>query len=154
MQTSNSTTSSYRFYSPSSLHSRKRSEEEILRIIHEYQTTKNYSLRDGIVLQYVNLVESIARRYATSMEPAEDLAQEGYIGLLSAIEGYDPSKKSEIFDLRHALHHWANQALFARPGQDHQRASMVAGTESKNRKNNGIPHSETEPSPGRARNRN
>ena len=93
MQTSNSTTSSYRFYSPSSLHSRKRSEEEILRIIHEYQTTKNFSLRDGIVLQYVNLVESIARRYATSMEPAEDLAQEGYIGLLSAIEGYDPSKK-------------------------------------------------------------
>ena len=93
MQTSNTTTSSFRFYSPTSLHSRKRSEEEILRLLSEYRATKNYSLRDGIVLQYANLVESIARRYSSPTEPAEDLAQEGYIGLLSAIEGYDPTKR-------------------------------------------------------------
>lgn len=57
-----------------------------------YRRTQEPSMRDRIVMQYTNLVESIARRFAGASEPAEDLAQEGYIGLITAIELYDPSK--------------------------------------------------------------
>jgi RNA polymerase sigma-B factor len=44
------------------------------------------------VSQYTSLVESVARRFSGAAEPAEDLAQEGYIGLLNAIEGFNASK--------------------------------------------------------------
>lgn len=43
-------------------------------------------------MQYTNLVESIARRFAGAAEPMEDLAQEGYIGLITAVEGYNADK--------------------------------------------------------------
>jgi RNA polymerase sigma-B factor len=38
------------------------------------------------------LVESIARRFVGSGEPLEDLVQEGFLGLLSALENYDPER--------------------------------------------------------------
>lgn len=57
-----------------------------------YRRTQDAGLRDRIVMQYTNLVESVARRFAGSSEPAEDLAQEGYIGLITAVELYDPAK--------------------------------------------------------------
>ena len=93
MSQTGNTTQTYRYSSPNSLHSRHRNDEETLKILNEYRRTRNYTLRDQIVMQYSNLVESVARRYSTPMEPAEDLAQEGYIGLISAIEGYDATKK-------------------------------------------------------------
>src|SRR5207237_10377493 len=47
---------------------------------------------DTIVGQYTNLVESIARRVSGAAEPTEDLVQEGYIGLITAVDGFNPSK--------------------------------------------------------------
>lgn len=38
------------------------------------------------------LVESVARRFVGSGEPFEDLVQEGFLGLLSALENYDPQR--------------------------------------------------------------
>lgn len=58
----------------------------------EYKATGNQRIRDRIVLQYSNLVESIARRFAGAGEQVEDLAQEGFIGLITAIEGYNADK--------------------------------------------------------------
>ncbi len=58
----------------------------------EYTRTKDVRVRDKIVLQYNNLVESIARRFSGALEPVEDLAQEGYIGLITAVDLYDASK--------------------------------------------------------------
>src|SRR5579872_2976520 len=71
---------------------RKRAEEDVLQLLLEYRRNRNERLRDRIVLQYTNLVESVARRFAGSAEPVEDLAQEGYIGLITAVELYDPAK--------------------------------------------------------------
>jgi RNA polymerase sigma-B factor len=71
---------------------RRRNEEDVLRLLLEYRSKRDQKLRDQIVHQYTNLVESVARRFAGSTEPVEDLAQEGYIGLITAIELYDPSK--------------------------------------------------------------
>ncbi|MCS6777082.1 MAG: sigma-70 family RNA polymerase sigma factor [Chloroherpetonaceae bacterium] len=72
--------------------SRKRAEEEVLQLLSDYRQTRKTELRDRIVMQYTNLVESVARRFSGSAEPVEDLIQEGYIGLITAIDLYDPTK--------------------------------------------------------------
>jgi RNA polymerase sigma-B factor len=47
-------------------------------------------LRARIVHHHAHLVESVARRYLGSGEPLDDLIQEGCLGLLSALDRYDP----------------------------------------------------------------
>lgn len=50
-------------------------------------------LRERIATAMAPLVESAARRYRRSAgDLSEDLAQEGYIGLLAALEHWDPSR--------------------------------------------------------------
>jgi RNA polymerase sigma-B factor len=44
-----------------------------------------------LVTRYRSLVRSCARRYVRSPEPAEDLMQVGYIGLVKAINNFDPA---------------------------------------------------------------
>jgi RNA polymerase sigma-B factor len=48
--------------------------------------------RDLLVARYRNLVRSCVRRYSRSPEPAEDLMQVGYVGLLKAINNFDPAR--------------------------------------------------------------
>jgi len=47
--------------------------------------------RELLVSRYGHLVRSCARRYSRSPEPAEDLIQVGYVGLLKAIGNFDPA---------------------------------------------------------------
>lgn len=49
-------------------------------------------LKEKIARAHGPLVESVARKFLGTGEPLEDLAQEGYLGLLSALEYYDPTK--------------------------------------------------------------
>ena len=70
----------------------KLTEEEIQELLSRYAKTGDIDLRDRIVLQYGNLVESIARRFSGAGEPVEDLVQEGYIGLITAVDLYDAAK--------------------------------------------------------------
>lgn len=48
--------------------------------------------RDRLVSAYLGLVRSVAARYRDYGLPFDDLVQEGSLGLLEAIEGYDPSR--------------------------------------------------------------
>ncbi|MES2463426.1 MAG: sigma-70 family RNA polymerase sigma factor [Armatimonadota bacterium] len=50
-------------------------------------------LKARIASHFSGMVESIARRFVHTGEPFEDLVQEGFLGLLSALENYDPAKK-------------------------------------------------------------
>ncbi len=61
-------------------------------LVQEYCRTRDLSLRDAITVQLSGLVESIARKFIGSGEPIEDLIQEGYLGLLNALDLYDPQK--------------------------------------------------------------
>jgi len=61
-------------------------------LLNEYRQSRSPETRDQIVLHFTNLVESVARRFSGAAEPVEDLAQEGYIGLITAVDLYDPSK--------------------------------------------------------------
>jgi RNA polymerase sigma-B factor len=47
--------------------------------------------RDLVVSRYRALVLSCARGYSGSPEPAEDLIQVGYVGLMKAINNFDPA---------------------------------------------------------------
>jgi len=70
----------------------KLTEEEVQDRLLQYAKTRDNDLRGEIVLQYGNLVESIARRFLGAGEPIDDLVQEGYIGLITAVDLYDASK--------------------------------------------------------------
>lgn len=71
---------------------RKLTEEEIQERLAEYARTRDDKIRDQIVMQYTNLVESIGRRFVGACEPLEDLVQEGYIGLIASVDKYDADK--------------------------------------------------------------
>lgn len=60
-------------------------------LVQEYLRTKNERLREAIVAAYSNLVERISRKYS-GLEPFEDLVQVGFIGLLNALNLFDPEK--------------------------------------------------------------
>jgi RNA polymerase sigma-B factor len=73
-------------------HRPRLTEEQIQHLLERYRIRRDTRARDKLVLQYRNLVESIGRRFAGAGEPVEDLVQEGYIGLMSALDGFDASK--------------------------------------------------------------
>lgn len=50
------------------------------------------SLRDHLVMVHAPLVEHCARGYLASGEPLDDLIQEGYVGLIKAVDRFDPEK--------------------------------------------------------------
>lgn len=72
--------------------SRKLTEEEVQDRLASYANSRNPKIRDEVVLQYSNLVESIGRRFVGACEPLEDLVQEGYIGLIASVDKYDTDK--------------------------------------------------------------
>jgi RNA polymerase sigma-B factor len=47
--------------------------------------------RDVLVRRYEPVVRGCIRRYRASPEPAEDLMQVGYVGLLKAVNNFDPA---------------------------------------------------------------
>ncbi|QYJ14403.1 RNA polymerase sigma factor [Rubrobacter xylanophilus DSM 9941] len=68
------------------------------------------------------LLGSIARRYAgSSGEPYEDLLQAGYVGLMKAVNGYDPSRGTGFASYAYAMmegeirHHLRDSGLVRRP---------------------------------------
>lgn len=74
------------------LQTERLTEEQILKLLGHYRETGDEEAREKLVRQYSNLVESIGRRFAGSGEPVEDMVQEGYLGLISALEGFNTDK--------------------------------------------------------------
>jgi len=66
--------------------------EELDRLFREYARTKDSDIRDRIVEQFSGLVASVARNIPKASEPLEDLVQEGYIGLIKAVDMYDVTR--------------------------------------------------------------
>ena len=58
---------------------------------HERTSTEWAAACDVLVRRYTPLVRACVRQYRDSPEPAEDLMQVGYLGLLQAIRNYDPA---------------------------------------------------------------
>ena len=67
-----------------------RSRAETKRLLKAYAESKDEIAREELVKSYVPLVRSICWRFRRSTEPQEDLFQVGQMGLLKAIEKFDP----------------------------------------------------------------
>jgi len=58
----------------------------------EYQRSGDRELRNALIEEHVRLAEFLARRFAHRGEPVEDLRQVALVGLLKAVERFDPSR--------------------------------------------------------------
>lgn len=65
-------------------------------LFRRYRATLDPELRNELVLAYQPLVERSARRFARRGEPHADLVQVAQIGLLKAVERYDPDHGAEF----------------------------------------------------------
>ena len=65
---------------------------ELLKVMRSLpqQSERRAAACDVLVNRYKKLVRSCVRRYMDSPEPTEDLMQVGYVGLLKAINNFDP----------------------------------------------------------------
>src|SRR5687767_4844040 len=64
--------------------------------LEEYARTGDKVLRDEIVAAQVGLAEYLARRFKNRGEPIEDLIQVALLGLLKAVERFDPGRGLEF----------------------------------------------------------
>jgi len=69
-----------------------RTERELDERFFEYRTTRDRRLRDELVEGHVPLAQFLARRFAHRGEPYEDLVQVALVGLLKAVERFDPDR--------------------------------------------------------------
>ena len=61
-------------------------------ILQEPRRSVPQGSRDAAIARYLPLVRRVARRYADAPEPFEDLVQAGVVGLIAAVDRYDPSR--------------------------------------------------------------
>lgn len=62
----------------------------------DYVKSKDPALKQKILLAYKPLIEYIAKKLAYREEDFDDLAQVGSIGLLKALDNFDPSKNTSF----------------------------------------------------------
>jgi RNA polymerase sigma-B factor len=61
-------------------------------LIRRYRETGDLAARERLIEYHMPLVQSLARRYANRGEQLEDLVQIGAIGLIKAIDRFDPKR--------------------------------------------------------------
>ena len=57
----------------------------------EYRESRSLELRDALVVRHMPLVKRIAGHFARDPGMRDDLTQVGYVGLIKAVENFDPS---------------------------------------------------------------
>jgi RNA polymerase sigma-B factor len=73
-----------------------RPDDELRRKFEEYHRTRDLAVRQELVEAYLGLARAMARRFSHRGESIEDLVQIAYVGLLSAIERFDPGREVEF----------------------------------------------------------
>jgi RNA polymerase sigma-B factor len=71
----------------------ERDDSELLALIRadDQDDELRTAAREVIIIRYQSLVRGCVQRYRESPEPVEDLMQAGYVGLLKAINNFDPA---------------------------------------------------------------
>jgi len=70
--------------------------EELRQKFHDYATTRERALRDDLVTAHMGLAEYLARRFTNRGEPLDDLIQVAALGLLKAVDRFDPDRGLEF----------------------------------------------------------
>jgi RNA polymerase sigma-B factor len=72
--------------------SRRRTEDE--RLLRRYNRHGDMRAREELIQRFLPLARKLAGRYVHSGEPYEDLVQVACVGLLKAVDRYDPERES------------------------------------------------------------
>ena len=68
----------------------------LLRTFQEFAATRQPALRDALIEAHLGLAEYLARRFANRGEPLDDLVQVASLGLVKAVERFDPARGLEF----------------------------------------------------------
>lgn len=71
-------------------------EEDAESLFAKYAETKDPKIRDRLVVMHQNLVRFLAGKFMNRGEPIEDLVQVGTIGLINAIDRFDPGRGTKF----------------------------------------------------------
>lgn len=66
--------------------------DDVTTLFRSYRGTRDTELHAHLTTLFMPLVHQVARRYARSGIPIEDLHQMGYIGLMNAVTNFDPDR--------------------------------------------------------------
>ena len=70
--------------------------DDLRRKFREYAATKDPALREELVTAHIGLAEYLARRFTNRGEPLDDLVQVASLGLLKAVDRFDPERGLEF----------------------------------------------------------
>src|SRR5687768_10774861 len=70
--------------------------DALMRTFEAFAETRDPGLRDQLIEAHLGLAEYLARRFANRGEPLDDLIQVALLGLLKAVERFDPSRGLEF----------------------------------------------------------
>ncbi|MBI3923991.1 MAG: SigB/SigF/SigG family RNA polymerase sigma factor [Armatimonadetes bacterium] len=70
--------------------------ERARELLAQYAGTRDSAIKDELVTQHLNLVRYLAGKFANRGENLEDLIQVGCLGLIKAIERFDPERGTEF----------------------------------------------------------
>jgi RNA polymerase sigma-B factor len=70
--------------------------DDLRRKFREYADTKDPALREDLVTAHIGLAEYLARRFTNRGEPLDDLVQVASLGLLKAVDRFDPERGLEF----------------------------------------------------------
>jgi RNA polymerase sigma-B factor len=69
---------------------------ELRRRFAEFAETRDPTLRDSLIEAHLGLAEYLARRFSNRGEPLDDLVQVASVGLLKAVDRFDPERAVEF----------------------------------------------------------
>src|SRR5437764_13295008 len=69
---------------------------ELRRKFQESAATRDQTLRDELVAAHLGLAEYLARRFSNRGEPLDDLVQVASVGLLKAVDRFEPDRGVEF----------------------------------------------------------
>ena len=70
--------------------------DDLRRKFREYAGSKDPALREELVTAHIGLAEYLARRFTNRGEPLDDLVQVASLGLLKAVDRFDPERGLEF----------------------------------------------------------
>jgi RNA polymerase sigma-B factor len=70
--------------------------DHVRALFREYQTSHSQDIREELIEAHLGLVEYLSRRFAGRGEPLEDLIQVATIGLIKAVDRFDPEREVEF----------------------------------------------------------
>ena len=70
--------------------------EKTRELFRRYKEEGDMDAREKLVMSHLNLVRFLANKFKNRGEPIDDLVQVGYLGLLKAIDRFDPSRGLEF----------------------------------------------------------